>query len=232
MAGATSDAMLRPRGFSLLELLGVIGIVSVLLSILLPTVRVAKQISQRTQCASQLRQLGLAIQMYASQNQGWLPSWRHSAEVPGWCGKLASVLPADSPVYHCPSFPGRAINYFICAKWSAVNRRFSTKFSDVTMGSRFVIGGDMTQPRKYLPPYGTMEYSDRPSNFNNPNDAFVPCVCFLEDGGFLMHHGGNNLLFDDLHVDCFAHFDGKRMTFHPQRMLSWDGVSTAGPDAH
>ena len=45
-----------------------------------------------------------------------------------------------------------------------------------------------------------------------------------------MHRGGNNVLFDDLHVDTFEAFDPHAMTFHPKRELSWAGVGAAGPD--
>lgn len=60
------------RGFSLVELLVVIGIITVLIAILVPTLSKAREAARRTSCASNLRQLGQAFKIYAQDN-GELP---------------------------------------------------------------------------------------------------------------------------------------------------------------
>jgi len=68
----------RAGGFTLVELLVVIAILVVLLSILMPSLRSAKQIALRAKCAMRLRTIGLAIHAYAGENRDWLPFSMHA----------------------------------------------------------------------------------------------------------------------------------------------------------
>jgi len=61
------------EGFSLVELMAVMAIIAVLIGLLLPALARAKEEARKTQCRSNLRQIGLAITMYAGDNGGWSP---------------------------------------------------------------------------------------------------------------------------------------------------------------
>jgi prepilin-type N-terminal cleavage/methylation domain-containing protein/prepilin-type processing-associated H-X9-DG protein len=65
--------MLRGRGFSLIELLVVIGIIALLLALLLPALSKARQQSRMVACKAQLANIGAAVQMYLNENDNRYP---------------------------------------------------------------------------------------------------------------------------------------------------------------
>jgi prepilin-type N-terminal cleavage/methylation domain-containing protein/prepilin-type processing-associated H-X9-DG protein len=71
----------RKSGFTLVELLVVIGIIALLIAILLPALRRARQAAVSTSCQNNLRQMGMLFQIYVNDNNGWCPH-------PGWGGSF------------------------------------------------------------------------------------------------------------------------------------------------
>src|SRR5439155_12098843 len=69
---ATQRSSREPSGFTLVELLVVIGIIALLISILLPTLAKAREGARQVKCLSNMRQLSLAAFTFAGENKGWM----------------------------------------------------------------------------------------------------------------------------------------------------------------
>jgi prepilin-type processing-associated H-X9-DG protein len=162
MAGMKNSQARRrsPYGFSVVELLVVIGVVAMLISILLPALVRARESAQMTQCMSNLRQWGVAARAYADANGGWLPREGDDGDKwfkpvgewadPGlWFNALPPVL--NAPAYSAlqeagaaplgVSLPGEGDNsIFVCP---AASRAVAQSGKDtVDAGGYFLLWGN------------------------------------------------------------------------------------------
>jgi prepilin-type N-terminal cleavage/methylation domain-containing protein/prepilin-type processing-associated H-X9-DG protein len=94
------------KGFTLIELLVVIAIIGVLAGILLPVLSQARESARRTQCMSNIKQIGMGLIMYANENDGAFPSdTAYSGASPAMRGLnlLYDTYVSDNKFFNCPS---------------------------------------------------------------------------------------------------------------------------------
>ncbi|HWQ90223.1 MAG TPA: DUF1559 domain-containing protein [Clostridia bacterium] len=104
------------RAFTLVELLVVIAVIAILAALLLPALTQSKAKAQRAVCQSNLRQMGVALNLYADEANQYptsfrrLPAGRGSPNPLGssislWNAAILPHLGSNREVFNCPSFP-------------------------------------------------------------------------------------------------------------------------------
>jgi len=151
----------RLNAFTLIELLVVVGVIAILASTILPALSKAKQRSIQTHCMSNLKQIGIAMQLYVNDNDDFLPG-------PVWSGARASYdrdtskeeliyyiadyLDAPNPLTVSPNKPVIA-EVFVCPGYV----RSAPDFSSMMGRKCYLLKdnvNDDPDPAKRVPPFG------------------------------------------------------------------------------
>ncbi len=107
--------MHRRSGFTLIELLVVISIIAVLMAILMPSLRKAREQGKNVLCRNNLRQVGLAANLYAEEWDQYIPRGASGGTEKAWYQLFMPFL-AQKPIgkdyrtvkiYRCPSYPDK-----------------------------------------------------------------------------------------------------------------------------
>ncbi len=216
------------RGFTILEVLVIIVIIALLVAVLMPVLSRARGIGRRTACLSNLHQLGLALELYASNRDDRYPSWSrfhawgyYGTEQDGTDGddvgpawtellKEDATLPGVS-IYSCPAYPSEIqLCYFQAgyAAWARHGGERSTRRSWIDYPAQFLLSGDSTDPVFFPPPYG-----DNTANAFSDADIDNASV-EVPEWSRPVHLGKDlNLLFADGHTSSHSKFDRSLMTF-------------------
>jgi len=120
----------RRRGFTLVELLVVIGIIALLISILLPSLSKSRKQGNALKCLSNLRQIQASYLMYLNENKGKAPYYNNGTD-DYWIELLRLNMSNTNELRFCPETAEPAVN------WGDANRRWTFKSggTEVSEGS-------------------------------------------------------------------------------------------------
>ncbi len=230
----------RKRGFSLTELLVALVIMAVLLGILLPVVGRQRQAGLTARCAGNLRQLGVALALYATENNGYLlPAYIEAGTLGPTVGErlwyqalqfanpanykgdgiLPNINPNHDPklltVYNCPANPDRIGG---SGKWGTPSYAYSGALgmyrpADSEQKPIRIRLGNLDEPSKVV---AMVDAGLRTVNPTPPNT-----LCYRTEATatfewrrsvhFDVHPGKRaNFLLADGHVESISHTEVKR----------------------
>lgn len=212
--GRRARAQSRFRAFTLIELLVVVAIIAILAALLLPALRGARESAKAVACSNNLKQLGLILVLFSSDNEGNLPPIQPESTNADWAycqvnGSLSSYLPPwpSRDVLYCPAQKpkwgawGRRTNYALnpyVMYWSSGGSKVTMKIESIRQPARvfFAVGNDvdpLTGEREFGLDYSQLNRGDVTGR----------------------HRGGFNLLLADSHVEFRRDRSNPDLVFGP-----------------
>ena len=205
-----------------------IAFLAILAGMLIPVLGRAKEDSIRIKCVNNVKQLGLAMQMYGDDNSALLPMahgtvpWNAAAGTtnpPPWSQPLAAYY-NNTNILCCPSmcqfFSKSSYNYFMgsrAAYVAAGNQLASVSLKSILLPAQYILSGDCNYPFEMI--------DADPDNYSQ-DTLFEPIYLPPQS-----HNGWLNVLFGDNHAANYRAFSTNDMTFsYDQRGVPWADVTS------
>lgn len=189
--GARRGTVKGLRRFTLVELLVVVAVISLLMAMLLPALKSARDKANQIKCSGNLKQLGTSFVMYSGDFWECLPP-SIDASSRWWCrneilGPYFGYYKTGGGIMRCPSHPQAPFNH-ACSNYTMNTRGNLRRLNKITQPSIATLLADCAYP-----PESGLQFDDATASY-------------LDRVAMARHGAGPNCLFADGHVALVTGF--------------------------